>query len=124
MTKVRTALIDLDQGDSLTGKYDLILSNMTLHHIKDIKSLLAQFRRITAPAGYLGIADLDVDHGQFHDDNTGVFHFGFTRAALRELFAEAGFDNVLDMTAAEVIKPTATGEMRKFTVFLMTGQVP
>lgn len=119
---VSAELVDLDRGDTLTGSYDLVLSNMTLHHIKEIKPLFNQFQKVTAPAGYLCIADLDSDDGRFHEDNTGVFHFGFTRPALRRFFTEAGFDNVQDITATEVVKPASNGEMRRFTVFLITGR--
>jgi 2-polyprenyl-3-methyl-5-hydroxy-6-metoxy-1,4-benzoquinol methylase len=122
LNKVNTALVDLDKGDALTGNYDLVLSNMTLHHIKEIEPLFDQFYKITVPAGYLCIADLDLDDGQFHEDNTGVFHFGFDRMTLRKIFTEAGFDNVRDVGAAEVVKHSIKGEMRRFTVFLMTGQ--
>ena len=80
------------------------------------------FYKITAPAGDLCIADLDSDDGRFHDDNTGVFHFGFDRTALRKIFIETGFGGVRDITAAEVVKPANNGEMRRFTVFLMIGQ--
>jgi len=122
LNKVNAVLVDLDKGDTLTGNYALVLCNMTLHHIKKIEPLFDQFYKIIAPAGYLGIADLDLDDGQFHADNTGVFHFGFARPTLRKIFTEAGFDNVRDIGAAEVVKPGINGEMRRFTVFLMTGQ--
>jgi ubiquinone/menaquinone biosynthesis C-methylase UbiE len=122
LTNVRTQLVDLEKGDTLAGNYHLIVSSMTLHHIKEIKPLFDQFYNIITPAGYLCIADLDLDDGQFHDDNTGVFHFGFDRTTLRKTFTEAGFDNVQDLSAAQVAKPTRNGEMRQFTVFLMTGQ--
>jgi 2-polyprenyl-3-methyl-5-hydroxy-6-metoxy-1,4-benzoquinol methylase len=122
LNEVSAILVDLDRGDILTGKYDLVVSNMTLHHIKEIEPLFDQFFTITAPAGYLCIADLDLDNGQFHGDNTGVFHSGFARATLRKVFIEAGFDNVNDITAAKVMKPAINGEMREFTIFLMTGQ--
>lgn len=122
LNAVSTLRVDLDRGDTLAGNYNLVVSNMTLHHIKEIGPLLDQFFAITAPAGYLCIADLDLDNGQFHADNTGVFHFGFARAALRKMFTEAGFENVNDRTAAKVMKPVANGEMREFTVFLMSGR--
>ncbi len=122
LNNIRAVSADLDRGDTLTGNYDAVISNMTLHHIKETESLFAQFHKITAPGGYLGIADLDLDNGQFHNDNTGVFHFGFDRTALRRIFTEAGFDNVRDTDAAEVVKPGINGEMRRFTVFLMTGR--
>jgi predicted TPR repeat methyltransferase len=115
-------LVDLEKGETLSGHYELVVSSMTLHHIRKTEHLLAQFYNILAPSGHLGIADLDLDDGEFHDDNTGVFHFGFDRAALRNIFTKAGFDNVQDITAAEVVKPTINGEMRKFTIFLMTGR--
>jgi len=122
LSKVNAVLVDLDNGDALKGNYDLVVSNMTLHHIKETEPLFDQFYHITAPAGYLCIADLDLDDGRFHDDNTGVFHFGFARAGLRDIFIKAGFENVQDITAADVVKPADNGEWRHFTVFLMTGR--
>jgi predicted TPR repeat methyltransferase len=122
LTNTRALLVDLDKGDTLAGNYHLIVSSMTLHHIKEIQPLFDQFHNIMETAGYLCIADLDPDEGQFHNDNTGVFHLGFDRKTLRKFFAEAGFENVHDVTAAEVMKPAINGEMRRFTVFLMTGQ--
>lgn len=118
---VRTQFCDSAQGDTLTGRYDLVVTAMTLHHVEEVQPLLDQLARITAPGGRLCIADLDPDDGQFHDDNTGVFHFGFDRASLREVFTRAGFGNVEDSDAAEVVKPGRDGEVRRFTVFLMTG---
>jgi len=121
LANVKTQHLDIDQGDTLTGTFDLIASSMTLHHIRDINPLLDQAYKAISPAGHLCIADLDLDDGQFHENNTGVFHPGFERAALRQAFVNAGFDNVRDTTAAEITKPTRHGEPRRFTVFLMTG---
>ncbi len=122
LSKVNTVVVDLDKGGTLTGNYDLVLSSMTLHHIEQIEPLFHQFYKVIVPGGYLCIADLDLDDGQFHDDNTGIFHFGFDRAALHKVFTEAGFDNVRDIDAAEVVKPGSNGETRRFSVFLMTAQ--
>jgi 2-polyprenyl-3-methyl-5-hydroxy-6-metoxy-1,4-benzoquinol methylase len=121
VTNVKTLCLDLDRGDVLPGSYDLIVSSMTLHHIERIDSLLAQFHAALLPVGRLCLADLDLDDGQFHSDNQGVFHFGFDRAALRQAFADAGFESIQDTTAAEVIKPGADGKLRPFSIFLMTG---
>jgi 2-polyprenyl-3-methyl-5-hydroxy-6-metoxy-1,4-benzoquinol methylase len=121
VTNAKALCLDLDRGDTLPGSYDLIVSSMTLHHIERIDSLLAQFHAALLPSGRLCLADLDLDDGQFHSDNQGVFHFGFDRAALRHAFADAGFANIQDTTAAEVVKPGADGTLRPFSVFLMTG---
>jgi len=45
----------------------------------------------STPGGFLSIADLDSDDGQFHEDKTGVFHSGFDRNVMRQYFSEAGF---------------------------------
>jgi ubiquinone/menaquinone biosynthesis C-methylase UbiE len=119
---VKTLLLDLDEGDLLTGTYDLVVSSMTLHHIHDVEALLGQFHEILKPSGCLCIADLDPDEGQFHESSQGIFHSGFDRAALRGLFEKAGFRDMKDLTATEVVKPAANGEMRRFSVFLMTGR--
>lgn len=122
LPNIKTQYLDTEKGDILKGTYHLIVSGMTLHHIKEIRPLLDQFYRILMPSGYLCIADLDLDDGQFHDNNNGVFHFGFDRALLRKDFMEAGFDDIRDRTAAEVMKPGSDGGMRSFTIFLMTGR--
>lgn len=122
LPNVRTQYIDTDTGDILKGSYHLIVTSMTLHHVKEIRPLLDQFYRIVAPSGYLCIADLDLDEGKFHGNNDGVFHFGFDRAVLRQAFMEAEFRDIRERTAAEVMKPVSDGGVQPFTVFLMTGR--
>ncbi len=122
LTNVRAVLFDIDKGDTLAGWYHLIVSSMTLHHVPEIEPLFGQFRHVLAPSGYLCLADVDLEDGQFHQDNTGVFHYGFDRAALRSTFIEAGFFDIRDVTATELTRPIANGEMRTFTIFLMMGR--
>ena len=119
---VKTRQIDLDRGDVLTGQYNLIISSMTLHHIRNVPALLAQFYQVLPPSGWIAIADLDPDGGKFHEDNNGVFHFGFEREAQKQAFRDAGFDQVQDRTAATVSKPMPDGQSRSFTVGLITGK--
>ena len=120
---VRAVHVDLDRGQSLPGRYDLVVSSMTLHHIPDVARLLACFREALKPAGWLGIADLDSDGGRFHEDKTGVFHEGFDRSALAGAFQAAGFHGARSVTAAEITKPVAGGGTARFSVFLMTGRI-
>ncbi|MEN6324873.1 MAG: class I SAM-dependent methyltransferase [Syntrophomonas sp.] len=122
ISNVTTKHMDIEQGDVLEGSYDLILSSMTLHHVREPKLLIEQFRKATAPGGYLCIADLDPDHGLFHgNNNEGVFHFGFDREAMRRTLIEVGFDNIEFRTAAEIVR-LIPGGIRPFTIFLVTGQ--
>ena len=122
LTNVKTKYIDIEKGDFLEGRYDLIVSSMTLHHIRESRPLLDKFSKACAPDGYLCIADLDPDGGQFHGNNNGVFHFGFDREMMHRAFIEAGFVDVRDKTAAQIMKPVSDEGSRLFSVFLITGR--
>jgi ubiquinone/menaquinone biosynthesis C-methylase UbiE len=122
LTNVRTRLVDLEKGDELPGPVDLVVSSMTLHHIRDTGTLLDRIAGILKPAGIIAIADLDSDEGEFHDSPEGVFHNGFDRCAMLKSFEAAGFVSVRNRTAAIVQKPGPSGAMRTFTVFLMTAK--
>lgn len=122
LTNVSVHFKDLDKGDLLDGTYHLITSAMTFHHVKDIDLLLENFFKILLPAGYIAIADLDLDEGQFHEDSTGVFHNGFERSWLERKFSAAGFEDVSCRTATSIPKPSADGGTRAFTVFLLIGR--
>jgi len=120
-TNVKTRYLDIDKGGVLEGSYNLITSSMTFHHIKKIRPVLDQFYNILLPGGCLCIADLDVDDGQFHENSDGVFHNGFDRESLSNVFSAAGFRNIKCQTAARVTKPVQGGGNREFTIFLITG---
>lgn len=122
ITNVKLQYIDLEKGGVLEGSYDLILSSMTFHHVKHIRPLIDLFYKLLVPSGYICIADLDPDDGRFHDNNDGIFHFGFDRAAMQQTFKEAGFEDVRARTAGTVMKPGPNGEERTFTVFLISGR--
>jgi ubiquinone/menaquinone biosynthesis C-methylase UbiE len=116
-----TALVDIDQTDLPAGPFKGILSSMTMHHIKDIPLLLNKFHAVLDKKGKLFIADLDSESGAFHDNNDGVFHFGFDRKEFISLVANAGFSTITTQTAAEIHKPDSQGRSTTFTVFLLTA---
>ncbi|MGA2161087.1 MAG: class I SAM-dependent methyltransferase [Methanoregula sp.] len=122
LKNVRTRRVDLEQGNKLTGTFDLAVSSMTFHHIRDTGMLLDRIAGVLRPAGRIAVADLDSDEGKFHDSNEGVFHSGFDRHTMMKLFEAAGFVSVRNRTAAIMQKPGPDGVMRTFTVFLMTGE--
>ncbi len=121
LNNVHVRLIDIEEGGVLEGVYDLIVSSMTMHHIQDIKALIDQFKRVTSANGYLCLADLDSDDGQFHQDNPGVRHSGFDRETMRQILEEAGFEVTEMRTAAEMIKDVPGGT-KTFSVFLVAAR--
>jgi 2-polyprenyl-3-methyl-5-hydroxy-6-metoxy-1,4-benzoquinol methylase len=121
LKNVKAVYLDLEKGGVLAGSYHLVISSMTLHHIKNISPLLKQFYSVLHPSGLLAIADLDLDDGQFHGDNQGVFHFGFDREVLQRQFKNAGFQHIQTSNAAQIEKPAGSNLTRLFNIFLMTG---
>lgn len=119
---VTTRLLDLETADDWGGPYDLVVSSMTLHHISDVPRLLHSLSSVLRPGGYLCIADLDSECGKFHRSGEYVPHEGFDRAILKREFGRAGLHTIRNCTAAMPVKPDCDGEMRCFTVFLMSGQ--
>jgi tRNA (cmo5U34)-methyltransferase len=121
LANVRTQFLDLEQGGKVEGRYHLIVSSMTLHHVPDPAGLIAQLAGALLPGGTLAVADLDAEDGSFHGDNTGVLHLGFDRARVRGLFEQAGLSAVCEVTAAVVAKDIEGKDRREFPVFLVLG---
>jgi len=122
LANVRTQFLDLEQGGKVEGRYHLIVSSMTLHHVPDPPGLIAQLSGALLPGGTLAVADLDAEDGSFHGDNTGVLHLGFDRARVKGLFEQAGLSGVRDVTAAVVAKEIEGKGRREFPVFLIVGK--
>ena len=111
----KTEVIEKDLSThTLDRKFDGIVSSMTVHHIKDLVDLFSKFYNMLNENGFIAIADLDIEDGSFHNDNTGVHHHGFDREVLKEIAEETGFREVSFDTASVISKPH-----REFTVFLM-----
>jgi ubiquinone/menaquinone biosynthesis C-methylase UbiE len=122
LTNVTTRLMDLETGEEWEGTFDLVVSSMTLHHIDNIPRLFYHFSSVVKPGGYLVVADLDKEGGKFHRHGEIVPHAGFDRGLMKKEFERAGFCNVRNCTAAMPVKPDSCGDLRCFTVFLMTGK--
>lgn len=101
---------------------DVIVSSMTLHHVRDIPGLARAFRAALRPGGQLALADLDLDGGLFHAEHADVLHNGFDRAELGGMLASAGFSAVEFRDATVIEKPGADGVVRPFSIFLATAQ--
>ena len=113
-----TEVVEKDLStETIEDKFDGIISSMTIHHLEDISALFAKFYAMLHNGGFIAIADLDSEDGTFHDDNTGVFHYGFDRKLLENIALESGFKNIRFDLANTIEKPEET-----FTVFLMIAE--
>jgi predicted TPR repeat methyltransferase len=120
---VFTRLQELEDDRPLGGPYDLVVSSMTLHHVRDVPGLLGRVHAALRPGGWVAVADLDPDAGNFHQDPSGVAHHGFERRALASQLEQVGFTEVRVETATTTERER-DGQRREFTVFLATGRRP
>ncbi len=122
LSNVRTQFVDFEKGGSIEDRFHLVMSSMTLHHVKDTAVLFRQWYDLLLPGGLLCAADLDTEDGSFHGNNTGVFHLGFDRERLKTLLITTGFHDVRFVTAATMMRDVAGGGKRSFPVFLIMGR--
>lgn len=109
IANVRPVLIPHDGVGTLSGRFDLVVSSMTMHHIADVAGIIRQFHDLLAPGGQLAIADLDAEDGSFHDDPTGIQHHGFSVATMENWFITAGLTGVRTLPVMEIQKERASG---------------
>jgi tRNA (cmo5U34)-methyltransferase len=101
--------------------FDLVFSSMVLHHVEEVQILLQNLHYILKPGGFLALADLEQEDGSFHDDRTGVAHFGFNPRALITELERLGFRALKSQTVHTIHKRHVDQE-RSYPVFLITGQ--
>lgn len=115
---VKTALRDLEAGVLLTGKFHLIYSAMTLHHIKEPGTLITSLTTHLYPGAWIALADLAAEDGSFHDDSTGVFHHGFSEHELANLLETSGYCHI-----SVIPVTTITKGVMCYPVLMVLGQV-
>jgi 2-polyprenyl-3-methyl-5-hydroxy-6-metoxy-1,4-benzoquinol methylase len=106
------------------GRFDLIVSSMTLHHVGDIEALLQALFGHLAPGGHVALADLDAEDGSFHGDQPGIAHHGFRRDVLEAQLAAAGFTGTRFSHAYTLEKESAEGGLCGYSVFLAVAARP
>ncbi len=101
----------------LDRKFDLIMSAMAMHHVKDTNLLIQSIAEHLKPGAKVALADLDAEDGTFHPaDIEGVYHDGFDRSNLKSILEKKGFKEIEFTTAHTVNK-----EDRRYPVFLVTA---
>ncbi|GAB4015158.1 MAG: class I SAM-dependent methyltransferase [Bdellovibrio sp.] len=80
--RFETHCLNIEENDipKEFGKFDLIISAMAFHHLKNPIQGLAKLVDILNQEGEIFIIDLEKEDGSFHPDNKkmGVHHFGFS----------------------------------------------
>jgi tRNA (cmo5U34)-methyltransferase len=115
---LKATYFDLEKNDWHNGKFDLIISQMVLHHVEDIESIIKKFYLMLNPGGYMAIADLYPEDGSFHgDDFTG--HRGFDVEILSNRIRNQGFTDISHRKCFVINKKISDSETKQFEVFLL-----
>lgn len=112
---------DLETTDPPIGSFDIIVTQLVLHHISDVGGIIKKFNKLLNKRGYLAIADLYKENGSFHGDGFSV-HNGFDTKDLSAIISEAGF-KVETISKCFTIKRDNGTEIRDFDVFLLIAHL-
>ncbi len=112
-----TLLHDIDHQDIEKEKFDIFVSAMTMHHIKDTKAFLQKAKNGLKKGGYIAISDLESEDGSFHSrGNEGVEHFGFDMKNIRETFESIG----MEVAFLDIIETIS--KEKDFNIFLVVAK--
>ena len=119
-SKFKTLFLNLEMEEYLGDPFDIIYSQMVLHHIKDINAIFRKFYDLLTPGGILAIADLYTEDGSFHDSDMNV-HRGFDPEKLIVILFQQGFHDS-KVAPCFVIRKEVTAEViKEYPVFLLTA---
>jgi ubiquinone/menaquinone biosynthesis C-methylase UbiE len=122
LNSIKTQKCDITSYDFKDKKFDLIISNMTFHHIKDIESVIEKLSKNLKSGGYLAIADLESEDGDFHGrGNEGVEHFGFDKIDIFNIFSKYFYDATVE--SIFTITKDVDGVKKDYPIFLVIGRV-
>ncbi|MEO6986604.1 MAG: class I SAM-dependent methyltransferase [Paralcaligenes sp.] len=102
--KGKVEILCQDITDKPIGiEYDLLMSAMSMHHVKDTDNMVKQFAAHLKRGGKIALADLDSEDGTFHTRGTeGVYHNGFDRTKFAAILQKYGFIHIRFETAYTV----------------------
>jgi len=117
---LKSILYDLEKDNWQGTKFDLIMTQMVLHHVSDIDSIFIKFSEMLKPGGYIAIADLYPEDGSFHGEGfTG--HKGFDTKELSDSLSKAGFKITSEEKCFVLNRKISEAETKQFDIFLLIG---
>ena len=118
---LKTLNFNLETDEYTGGKFDLIFTQMVLHHVTDIQRIINMFHRLLNPNGYLAVADLYEEDGSFHEEGfTG--HRGFNIGSLSGLLLENHFSDISHKTCFVIERKISETELKEFEVFILVAK--
>jgi tRNA (cmo5U34)-methyltransferase len=118
---LKAVFFNLENEEYVDGKFDLIFTQMVLHHVNDTEGIIKVFYQLLNKGGYLAIADLYKEDGSFHGDGfTG--HNGFNMDPLSDILVRNGFSGISHKPCFVIDRKISETESKQFEVFIMVAK--
>jgi len=118
---LKTLNFDLEHNDYTAEKFDLIFTQMVLHHVANIEAIIKRFGTLLNKGGYLAIADLYPEDGSFHGAGFNG-HLGFNPDILAKIIRKHNFQTVSQSTCFTIKKKISDNETKYFDLFLLISE--
>ncbi len=118
---LKPLFFNLETTDYNHGLFDVIFTQMVMHHVSDVNQLLNKFYQLLNHGGHLAIADLYAEDGSFHGDGFEG-HLGFDINELTERMTQCGFKSIKHKTCFSINKTNEANETKTYPLFLLTAQ--
>jgi ubiquinone/menaquinone biosynthesis C-methylase UbiE len=118
---LKPLLFDLETNDYKDQTFDLIITQMVMHHVGDINRIIGKFYTLLNDGGHLAIADLYTEDGSFHGEGFEG-HLGFDPDRLGDQLKQAGFKNITHERCFVMKKQTDKFGLKEFPIFLLTAK--
>jgi tRNA (cmo5U34)-methyltransferase len=118
---LKTLNFNLEVDEYKDGKFDLIFTQMVLHHVIDIDRIIKKFHQLLNPHSYLAIADLKEEDGSFHGEGF-IGHKGFNLDLLSDILRRNHFSDISHKTCFVIDRKISETESKQFEVFIMVSK--
>jgi SAM-dependent methyltransferase len=118
---LRSLFFNLETEDFHGTTFDLIFTQMVLHHVVDIEKIINKFYHLLNPGSWLIIADLYEEDGSFHGEGFSG-HNGFNIESLSGILRKYNFSGISHNTCFVIDKKISITETKQFEVFMLKAK--
>ncbi len=115
---LKPLVFDLEHEFYSAKCFDLIFTQMVLHHVNDIENIFEKFNKMLKPDGFIAIADLYAEDGSFHGEGfTG--HNGFNIEELAAALKKNNFEVIAREQCFVIDRKISENKTNQYPVFLL-----
>lgn len=118
---LRSLFFNLETDDYHGGTFDMIFTQLVLHHVADIGKIITKFSQLLNSGGWLVIADLYEEDGSFHGEGfTG--HKGFNLDSLSGILRKNHFSEISHKPCYVIDRMVTDTKSEQFEVFMLSAK--